>query len=157
MAATHFIEGYQRVIYVGGGVFQSLGHDGTGELLPLHYEMEPIFSLFIRKERRHLEEKNPVQESEGRRIEARLPPTNLLEGLFQDAPVLGGDSETPDVGTIYRQAGGQLKQCPDQVFAGNVPGRPVLDRQKAEAVSQVFHLPAEQAFHDQLFFVIGHV
>src|SRR6185437_1321779 len=105
----HFVDGNQAVMNEKGGVFHSLRHDSTGELLPSHDEVQPGVAFQICGEREFAQEnfteEIPCGAADGLR---RCAITGSGQRLLKKDPILRPQSHIAIVGPVDRKACGDF-------------------------------------------------
>src|SRR5579863_3124785 len=147
--AADFIQREQAVMDEERGVFHSLGHHGSAELLPARQEIEP--GVAIRDWLRwRIQQEHAAKEVEdgfrdfvrdGRAM--RQP-----NGLAQIGSVSPGKLEIADITSVNGQTRRDFLQCADQFAHGQVAAARIQRSEAPQAEGEHADIGAEEVFHD---------
>src|SRR5438128_1255823 len=121
-----FIQGNQRIVHIEGRVFQSFGHDWSGELLPLQDKGE-VVHLPIRKVPCRFEKKDAPKEVESG------PAAGAGKSPFQISAILLRNVSVTNVRPIDRKARCYGNECLAQIREGEIASVPILRCESGKA------------------------
>jgi len=145
--SPHLVQGKQPIVHVEDRVFESLGHEGSSELLKPHDDLNPPVLVFPAKGTSEIEGQKVLEEGEligeGREM-FHGPGHRLRDG----SPVLFPPAHAVDIGAVDRKEGHHFRKGPSQAVEGDVASLPRAPRDGLDPMSQVVdiagHVPGDE-------------
>jgi hypothetical protein len=152
--AANFVEGEEGMVDVEGGVFETFGDDGSGELLPAENEAETGFALVGQNVGRIEEQQDVAEKIETVGMEIGFAIAGFGESVFEKLNGFGGEIEIADVGAVDGEAGGGFDERIGELVAREIAGVAGLGGQFTELAAERAHFNGEDGAHDQFFLLV---
>src|SRR6202011_2588097 len=145
------------MVDVESSVLHSLGDNGSGYLLPAHYESKTSLTLVGKHVRQILQQQylsNKVKTG-GRQMGSSA--ARFIQSLANVFDGMLGQFHISDVGAVHRQTRRDLDQCVKQLATRKFSRVAILGGEFGQLPAQRAHLDAQQRTHNQLLFLIEHI
>src|SRR5215471_2578636 len=139
--AADLVHRDKRIVDIESRVFEPLSHDGPGELLPSHREVE-VFRLLTLKVPGGFDKQYTSEKIEGCTFTCRM------DCVIDKRAVGFRDVGAPNVGTVSREASCNRYKGFSQILASQISGVPVRFGKFGQPVDEGLHLTGKQFSHD---------
>src|SRR5687768_12888788 len=100
--APDVVERQEPVVDVEGGILETFGHQGRGQLLKSHHEMKPALLLLFGKMIAELKQEKTGYEIDFEK-QAGIGLPGLIDALLQQRTILFGETLFADIAPVHRK------------------------------------------------------